>query len=274
MSIKYSEIETKEFYKTQLSELNGKMDQLYNLDCINWGGSTKGDESKPYSEILVKEIDVDKLDKIEQIDRKSPYYCNHQDVKKGYDGQFDKLSEKDLAKCLYNKKIKELGYIFDYQVPLKDIQEDKAGEIDLVSITDNSDIYLIELKRIADPSKSTKQDTLLRCGLEIYTYFKQINKDKFGEEVTSLYLEHFKSENQEISKLLKKFDGKSREFKKAVLIFEGSKAANMALSNEYTETKNLLRKLGVEIFIYKKEIKYSENGELEDLILIKHIDCK
>ena len=43
--------------------------------------------------------------------------------------------------------LNHLGKVFDYQVPLKSIQTDDAGKIDLVSYDKESNrIYLIEVK--------------------------------------------------------------------------------------------------------------------------------
>ncbi len=90
-----------------------------------------------------------------------------------------KFSEKLLAIALFNSNTDYcLGKIIDYQVPLKENQSDKYGEIDLVAQKDRS-LKLIELK-----IKGENEETLLRSLLEAYTYYKLINNslDKFVDD--------------------------------------------------------------------------------------------
>ena len=78
-----------------------------------------------------------------------------------------------MFKKMYNK----LGEILDYQVPLKDKKNTKAGKIDLISYNENENkLYLIELKN--DFSK----ESLLRCALEIITYSKQIDIERLKKD--------------------------------------------------------------------------------------------
>ncbi|WP_051200666.1 hypothetical protein [Butyrivibrio sp. XPD2002] len=63
-----------------------------------------------------------------------------------------------------------IGKIIDYQTPLKDKQISKAGKIDLLSV--NEDImYILELK------KPDNRETMLRCILECYTYYKIVDQN-------------------------------------------------------------------------------------------------
>ena len=94
--------------------------------------------------------------------------------------QISNRKEEILAKLLfYQREIKDLGYIFDYQTPLKAVQSDSYGKIDLLGYNSKDKCYsIIELKY--RPSGS--EETLLRCILEAYTYyrlmdFKQIKSD-------------------------------------------------------------------------------------------------
>ena len=68
------------------------------------------------------------------------------------------------------------GNVIDYQVPLKNEQDDFAGKIDLLSYKkedkDNNGVYIIELK------KPGSKETLLRCMLEAFTYYKTIADKK------------------------------------------------------------------------------------------------
>lgn len=52
-----------------------------------------------------------------------------------------------------------IGIVLDYQVPLKNRREDKAGKVDLISLNEDN-LYLLELKR------QDSNETMLRCVLE------------------------------------------------------------------------------------------------------------
>ena len=84
--------------------------------------------------------------------------------------QSSNRKEEILAKLLfYQRDVKDLGYIFDYQTPLKASLSDSYGKIDLLGYNSKDKCYsIIELKY--RPSGS--EETLLRCVLEAYTYYK------------------------------------------------------------------------------------------------------
>lgn len=81
--------------------------------------------------------------------------------------------EEILAELLfYQREVDGLGYIFDYQTPLKVTQNDSYGKIDLLGYNQDDECYsVIELKY--RPSGS--EETLLRCVLEAYTYYKLLD---------------------------------------------------------------------------------------------------
>lgn len=84
--------------------------------------------------------------------------------------QISNRKEEILAKLLfYQREVKDLGYIFDYQTPLKKVRSNSYGKIDLLGYNSKDKCYsIIELKY--RPSGS--EETLLRCVLEAYTYYK------------------------------------------------------------------------------------------------------
>ena len=90
--------------------------------------------------------------------------------------QISNRKEEILAKLLfYQRDVKDLGYIFDYQTPLKAARSDSYGKIDLLGYnTDDKYYSVIELKY--RPSGS--DETLLRCVLEAYTYYKLLDLDQ------------------------------------------------------------------------------------------------
>lgn len=92
--------------------------------------------------------------------------------------------EEILAKLLYRQgDVGGLGKTIDYQTPLKNEMSDSYGKIDLLSYneTDNL-ISIIELKY----RPSVSDETLLRCILEAYTYYKLLAlnqvKQKLNDE--------------------------------------------------------------------------------------------
>ena len=126
--------------------------------------------------------------------------------------QISNRKEEILAKLLfYQRDVKDLGYIFDYQTPLKAVQSDSYGKIDLLGYNSKDKCYsIIELKY--RPSGS--EETLLRCVLEAYTYYKlfdlnQIESAQDHNGITELRaLKDYKhTKNAELVIL---FDEKSR----------------------------------------------------------------
>lgn len=159
--------------------MRGKIDLIYRKSFINWKGVTN-DSDKPYTEVIAKELikpqyTVD-LGSIPPIHRKS-YLTSHVGAISGQSNR----REENLAKALYvlhNEKSKHrlgsLGIVFDYQIPLKSSNKDKAGKIDLVTFDDtNNTVWLLELKQ------SDSKETLLRCVLEIATYYQLLDRDIF-----------------------------------------------------------------------------------------------
>ena len=80
----------------------------------------------------------------------------------------------------YQREVSGLGYIFDYQTPLKETRNDSYGKIDLLGYNQDDKCYsVIELKY--RPSGS--EETLLRCVLEAYTYYKLLDLKQIKSDV-------------------------------------------------------------------------------------------
>ena len=92
--------------------------------------------------------------------------------------QISNRKEEILAKLLfYQREVKDLGYIFDYQTPLKKVRSNSYGKIDLLGYNSKDKCYsIIELKY--RPSGS--DETILRCVLEAYTYYKLFDLNQIG----------------------------------------------------------------------------------------------
>lgn len=212
------------------NRLNGinKLENLYVEKMINYTGNTT-DTKEKYTEVIAKEI----LDNFNKFD-----FNNINVIKrdKGYnidthDGKFNKDSnrrEELIAMKLFNTTYEGLGKFIDYQIPLKDKKNTKAGKIDLISYSEEGNIlYLIELKN--DFSK----ETLLRCTLEIMTYINQVDKEK-------LLIDYNMEPNVKI--------------KPAILIFEGTRPYKDVSDKYVTE---LIEKFGIALYIADIDEKFN-----------------
>ncbi|MCD6571048.1 MAG: hypothetical protein J7L53_10140 [Deltaproteobacteria bacterium] len=163
------------------------IDNLYNEGFINWAGKTK-DTKEYYTEVLAYELldNLTLLHSIRSISRKNPYkIIDHRNI------NIDLTSNRGediFAKRLAYLEIENLGKILDYQIPLKNIQKDKAGDIDLVSFNkERNTFHLIELKY------ENNNETLLRAILEIFTYYKVVDINRL--------LQSFPQENVDVNKI-------------------------------------------------------------------------
>lgn len=124
-----------------------------------------------------------------------------------------------------------IGKIIDYQTPLKDIQTDKAGKIDLLAYNEEEKtLRILELKR------PDSNETMLRCVLEAYTYLKVVDK----------------------AKLLKDFGlPEDTEIKACPFVFFNGKQ-HQDLKDGGENLENLIGKLGIEvIYLEEKDGEYS-----------------
>ena len=185
---------------------------FYKAPIVNYKGYINGSKNL-YSEIIAKTLVSEDL--VKEWDKLKPVRPNHFDT--DHTPTQNELSitnrkEEILAKLLfYQGEVKDLGYIFDYQTPLKKARSDSYGKIDLLGYnTDDKYYSVIELKY--RPSGS--DETLLRCVLEAYTYYKlfdlnQIESTQYHKGIAELRaLKDYKhTKNAELVIL---FDEKSR----------------------------------------------------------------
>lgn len=167
MGRKYTEKKTIE----QIEEAAKDMSTFYTAACINHAGTTYKDDGARYyteiiSEYLLKHYKL--FDQIQKIKRVNYKINSHNGTTPR---ETSNRKEERIALALAQKKVlNPLGEVIDYQVPLKSKQSDRAGKIDLMTFDKSTGILrLIELK--APKSK----ETLLRCVLEIYTYYKTVD---------------------------------------------------------------------------------------------------
>ena len=174
MAIKFSKNEILEMIE------NAKFDirSFYKQDFVNYAGKTK-DSKEYYTEIIAEWLlcHVDLFNKIKLINREGSYRIESHDGK--IINQNSNRAEEKIAMKLFNYSqnkgeiFDKIGKIIDYQTPLKNIQTDDAGKIDLLAYNEDTDtLRILELK------KSDSKETMLKCLLEVYTYLKIVNKVK------------------------------------------------------------------------------------------------
>ena len=168
--------EFKTTYGITLSDEKGKTKfaaNFYKSAIVNYKGYVNGSKDL-YSEVIAESLVNDSFikDWLNLIPvRPEHFKINHPNRDENVDAlKITNRKEEILAKLLfYQREVAGLGYIFDYQTPLKEKQNDSYGKIDLLGYnTDDKCYSVIELKY--RPSGS--EETLLRCVLEAYTYYK------------------------------------------------------------------------------------------------------
>ncbi|WHY20134.1 hypothetical protein QNH28_03680 [Paenibacillus sp. G2S3] len=177
--------------KSMLSKMNlinevgayvNTIDQLYKSSILNRRGKTTNGEL--FTEVIAEELlrlDIkNRLKEINEVVRESGYRVITHDgvVTTGHKEEDSNRKEERVAIQLFNlsqsgKIFNGIGRIMDYQVPLKNSSADKGlGKIDLISLVDDC-MVLIEFKI------NENRETLLRCVLEIATYYQVLSKSKF-----------------------------------------------------------------------------------------------
>ena len=202
---------------------------LYKEDFINYRGKTT-DTGEKYTEVIAEWLlnNIDLLYKIQKISRKSSYKVETHDGK--HNPESNRKEEIIAMEIFRQSSLNILGKILDYQTPLKDKQGDEAGKIDIVSYNrDIKTVYLLELK-IED-----SEETMLRCVLEIYTYLKTLDGDKF----------------------LSDFDlPKDTKIKASPLVFLNSSQHKEMVEVDNKFLKQLMDKLDIEPFYIVKNSNY------------------
>ena len=205
--------------------------KFYDNNFVNWKGVT--DTGKRYSEvisaILLQKEGRSRLDmSIPQITRQGKsYFVGHEG--KPINGRPDgklKRQEEYMALGMFKKTFKHFGEIIDYQTPVINKQNEGIGDIDLLSYDGNC-LHILELK------KNNEDDTLLRCALQVYTYWKTVNHKKL--------LDDFGKPNY-------------TKVRKGILICKNCLAykdfKNIA---ELPKTKRLVEELGVDVYVYEEK---------------------
>lgn len=168
-------------FEDLLRKAVGDVDSFYAQKFLNYRGVTS--DTKERYEDITAEFVLDNLavfENIKTIERQSSYKTKGHEQLIPDDDKINEIKkgavrrqEEWLAKSMYGKIYESLGKVIDFQVPIKDVHGDKAGKIDLIAFSESdSALYLLEFK------KPDSKETLLRCVLEAYTYYKQVNQAK------------------------------------------------------------------------------------------------
>lgn len=226
----------KKYSKKEILEEIQDMGNFYKRKVVNYRGTTS-DSKEYYTEVVAEWIlkNIYLFDYIKPITREKSYKADNHDgkIKNEDSGREEEMIAMKLFDSSQNqgKVFDIIGKIIDYQTPLKDIQTDKAGKIDLLAYNEKENpktLRILELKR------PNSDETMLRCVLEAYTYLKVVDKDK----------------------LLKDFGlPKNTKIKACAFVFYGGEQHQEMQKNK-ENLGELIKKLDIEI-IYLKE----ENGE-------------
>ena len=224
----------------KLEVAKSEMWKFYSQDFVNYRGKTSDKERDYYTEIIAKWLldNIELFNDIKMISRESSYKVDSHDGK--IKNEKSEREEEIMAMKLFDfsqnqgKVFDIIGKIIDYQTPLKNVQTDKAGKIDLLAYNENE-----KTLRILELKKPDSKETMLRCILEAYTYLKVVDK----------------------AKLLKDFGlPENTKIKACPFVFYGKEQYKEMQKNK-KNLKELIEKLEIEV-IYLKE----ENGEYSVVI--------
>ena len=221
----------------KLEVAKSEMWKFYSQDFVNYRGKTSDKERDYYTEIIAEWLldNIELFNDIKMISRENSYKVDSHDGK--IKNKKSEREEEIIAMKLFDlsenqeKVFDIIGKIIDYQTPLKNVQTDKAGKIDLLAYNEKENPKTL---RILELKKLDSKETMLRCVLEAYTYLKIVDK----------------------AKLLKDFGlPENTKIKACPFVFYGKKQYK-EMQQDRKHLKDLIKELGIEV-IYLKE----ENGE-------------
>lgn len=200
----------------------GKINELYSEGFVNYRGITS-DTKEKYTEVIASHLleQLERLKQIDPVERTDSYKVSRKGTTpREADGRKWEQEEQRIAMKLYrNKVLQPFSEILHYQTPLGD---GRGAAIDLLA-RDTDSVYILELKG------PKSKETLLRCVLEIYTYYLMLDHEKL--------LRDFKIKN-------------NPALRKGVLIFKNSRAYT-----DFTDHKIrlLMRELEIDFFVLNED---------------------
>ena len=219
----------------KLEVAKSEMWKFYSQDFVNYRGKTSDKERDYYTEIIAEWLldNIELFNDIKMISRENSYKVDSHDGK--IKNKKSEREEEIIAMKLFDlsenqeKVFDIIGKIIDYQTPLKNVQTDDVGKIDLLAYNESK-----KTLRILELKKPDSKETMLRCVLEAYTYLKILDK----------------------TKLLKDFElPEDTVIKACPFVFYG-KEQYREMQQDREHLKDLIEKLGIEV-IYLEE----KNGE-------------
>lgn len=221
----------------KLEVAKSEMWKFYSQDFVNYRGKTSDKERYYYTEIIAKWLldNIELFNDIKMISRKSNYKVKTHDgkIKNKDSGREEEIIAMKLFDFSQNqgKVFDIIGKIIDYQTPLKNVQTDDVGKIDLLAYNENE-----KTLRILELKKPDSKETMLRCVLEAYTYLKIVDK----------------------AKLLKDFGlPENTEIKACPFVFYGKEQYKEMQKNK-ENLGQLIGKLGIEIiYLEEKDGEYN-----------------
>ncbi len=223
----------------KLEVAKSEMWKFYSQDFVNYRGKTSDKERDYYTEIIAKWLldNIELFNDIKMISRENSYKVDSHDGK--IKNEKSEREEEKIAMKLFDlsqnqgKVFDIIRKIIDYQTPLKNVQTDKAGKIDLLAYNEKENPKTL---RILELKKLDSKETMLRCVLEAYTYLKVVDK----------------------AKLLKDFGlPENTKIKACPFVFYG-KEQYREMQEDRKNLKELIEKLEIEvIYLKEKDGEYS-----------------
>ena len=233
---------SKDEIKKKLEVAKSEMWKFYSQDFVNYRGKISDKERDYYTEIIAKWLldNIELFNDIKMISRENSYKVDSHDGK--IKNEKSEREEEIIAMKLFDSSQNQgkvfdiIGKIIDYQTPLKNVQTDKAGKIDLLAYNEKENPKTL---RILELKKLDSKETMLRCVLEAYTYLKIVDK----------------------AKLLKDFGLPEDTIIKACpFVFYGKEQYRemQAIKDDRKNLGKLIEKLGIEvIYLEEKDGEYS-----------------
>jgi hypothetical protein len=228
-----------------IREFSKEVSRIYQVPTIKRKGQRNGHwHSEILAEYLLKKKLISKLDMIEPK-RERPYKINYYNTKK-YNLESPR-AEENFAKMMSGNYYKSLGRFLVHQLPLKNHNnaENKGiGKIDLISYNDfKNQLNLVELKL------DNRSDTLLRTLLEIETYYRFFDLEKFNESIKKKQKEFGKNTSKIITRILNA--GRSIKIAKIIFANESCLVVDEFRDKNRKWVHKLLKDLDIEIIILK-----------------------
>ncbi len=169
------------------------------------------------------------LKSVNTIKRKNSYKYEHSQTAESGSGRGEEWFVLDIFENRNKDYVKAVfGNILDYQIPLKNVREDKgAGKIDFM-FEKNNELCIAEVKAAFSP------ESVLKAIVEIQTYYQIIDKEK-------LLSDYEKAHDMEI--------------KKVIVLFNNTKGAKQIEGNALV--KDLLAKFDIETIILDGNVSFT-----------------